>query len=586
MPAMGAGADVPSRSFFWGKSKEVEETKNDMFCFQCEQTDGGTGCTTVGICGKDPTTAALQDALVYAVKGIAVWAVKARAAGVSEEALADANEFTLLGLFSTLTNVNFDADAIHAYIGQALKHRDNVKALALAAGATEDATTAADAAGGWVPADSSLSAIADESKGSFGVEGRRAKYGADIAGVQELIVYGLKGAAAYAAHASRLGSTSPEAFKGIHEALAVVASGESDVGKLVETTLGVGGTNLGVLKMLDEAHTTKFGHPEPTAVNHKATAGKAILVSGHDIADLVEILEQTKDKGINVYTHGELLPAHGYPAIKKDYPHLVGNYGGPWQLQKFDFSKFPGPIVMTTNCLIEPRKAYKGRLFTAGATGWPGCKHIEDHDYSEVIECALAEKGFPKTEEPKTFLTGFGHNTVLSVADQVIKAATEGDLKRIVLIGGCDGTESERSYYTNLATGLPDESLILTLGCGKFRLLGKKDYGTLPGTDIPRLLDMGQCNDSYSAIAVAVALADALKTDVNSLPLSIVLSWFEQKAVAVLLTLLHLGVKDIRIGPALPAFIEPGVLQLLVDNFNLTPIPGDSAPNVEEVMIQ
>jgi hydroxylamine reductase len=357
------------------------------------------------------------------------------------------------------------------------------------------------------------------------------------------------------------------------------------VGALVGATLGVGGTNLSVLKMLDEAHTSTFGDPVPTPVNLSEVEGKCILVSGHDLSDLAAILEQTAGKGINVFTHGEMMPAHSYPGLKEKYPHLAGHYGGPWQLQNFDFAKFPGPICMTTNCLMQPRERYKGRLFTIGATGWPGVQHIADGDYSEVIASALAEKGFTKTAEPKYHLTGFGHKTVLSVADKVIGAATAGDLKRIVLIGGCDGTEGERSYYTQLADGLPDESLILTLGCGKYRLLGRKDYGVVPNTEIPRLLDMGQCNDSYSAVVVASALAEALDTDINSLPLSIVLSWFEQKAVAVLLTLLHLGVRDIRIGPALPAFVTPGTLQLLVDNFNLMAID-TSTVNVEEVMTQ
>lgn len=555
-------------------------TSTDMFCYQCEQTDGGTGCTTVGVCGKDPQTAAMQDTLVYTAKSLAMWAKAAREAGVSEEALKAANEFTLEALFSTLTNVNFDAAAIHAYVLRGLALRDEVRALAEAAGGGKDIP--ADSAAYWAPADTSAEALEAEGKVSLGVMGRRAKYGDTVAGVQEMIMYGLKGTCAYAEHALRLGHADPEVYAGVHEALDTIGRGETDIGALVGATLGVGGTNLKVMAMLDGAHTGRFGAPEITQINHAQTEGPAILVSGHDMADIEELLKQTEGTGVNVYTHGEMMPAHTYPGLKK-YKHLVGHYGGPWQLQKFDYAKFKGPIVQTTNCLMEPRKGYKDRLFTAGATGWPGVKHIDGTDFGPVIEMAKGMEGFSKTQEPKYYLAGFGHNTVMSVADQVIEAATKGDLKRIVLIGGCDGSESERSYYTELAMGLPQESLILTLGCGKYRLLGKKDYGMLPGTEIPRLLDMGQCNDSYSAIAVAVELAKALDTDVNGLPLSIVLSWFEQKAVAVLLTLLHLGVKDIRIGPALPAFVTPDVLNLLVENFNLQAID-TSTVNVEEVM--
>ena len=341
--------------------------------------------------------------------------------------------------------------------------------------------------------------------------------------------------------------------------------------------LRVGEVNFRVMQLLDEGHNKNFGTPIPTQVNTSPVKGKSILISGHDLKDLEALLKQTEGKGINVYTHGEMLPGHSYPGLQK-YKHLVGNYGSAWQMQKFEFSKFPGPVVITTNCLIEPRQSYADRIYTMNEVGWPNVKHIQDRDFSEVIEQAQTMEGFPETKPAKELLIGFGHQTVLGVADQVLNAVSEGNLKRIVLIGGCDGAEGERNYYKQLAQNLPKETMILTLGCGKYRI-NRLDLGNLPNSGLPRLIDMGQCNDSYGAIVVAAELAKVLKTDINSLPLSLALSWFEQKAVAVLLTLLHLGVKNIRIGPQLPGFVTPEVLQVLQDNFALKPV--DTA-NVQE----
>eukprot|EP00455_Lapot_gusevi_P022731 TRINITY_DN2368_c0_g1_i7.p1 TRINITY_DN2368_c0_g1~~TRINITY_DN2368_c0_g1_i7.p1 ORF type:complete len:425 (-),score=190.83 TRINITY_DN2368_c0_g1_i7:303-1427(-) len=355
--------------------------------------------------------------------------------------------------------------------------------------------------------------------------------------------------------------------------------------KLVGLTLGVGKTNVTVMQMLDAGHTGRFGHPVPTQVRTTPVQGKSILVSGHDLRDLEALLEATKDQGINIYTHGEMLPAHGYPGLKK-YPHLAGHYGGPWQLQKLEFAQFPGPILMTTNCIIEPRKSYKDRIFTTNAVGWPGVRHLEHHDFGTLIEYAKHSEGFEKTDpETKPLTVGFHHNTILSVADQVLGAVHGGKLRHVFLIGGCDGSEGERSYYSKLAKGLPSDTLVLTLGCGKYRF-NKHEFGNLPGTGLPRLLDMGQCNDAYGAVVVASTLAKALNCGVNDLPLSLALSWFEQKAVAVLLSLLHLGVKRIRIGPALPAFLTPNVLELLIKTFDLKAANIQNVEQDIELMLQ
>jgi hydroxylamine reductase len=347
-----------------------------------------------------------------------------------------------------------------------------------------------------------------------------------------------------------------------------MAETEPSVDGLFNLSMACGAINLQVMEMLDAAHTRTYGHPVPTPVRTEPLKGKAIVVSGHDLKDLEELLKQTEGKGINIYTHGEMLPAHGYPNLKK-YKHLVGNYGGAWQDQKIEFARFPGAILMTTNCIIEPQSSYSDRIFTAGMVAWPGVQHIKNRDFTPLIEAALAAPGFAEDGPDKTILTGFGHNTVLSVADQVINGVKNGDIKRFFLIGGCDGARTGRDYYTEFAEKVPQDCVILTLACGKFRF-NKMEFGTIGG--IPRLLDLGQCNDAYSAIKIAGALAEAFKCGVNDLPLSMILSWFEQKAVAILLTLLHLGIRNIRLGPTLPAFITPAVLDVLVEKFNLMPV--------------
>jgi hydroxylamine reductase len=487
------------------------------------------------VCGKDPDTAALQDLLVDLCKKISV---KAQAGGRTR----DADLFVLEGLFTTVTNVNFDAEDIAGVIR---------RGAALA---------------GFEPA-ADLNGLIKQGE-AVGIETRKNTLGKDITGLQELILYGLKGMAAYADHAYVLGKEDDSVFAFFHKALAALTNPAPTVDELFALAMKTGEVNLTVMGLLDAANTETYGHPVPTPVNINAVEGKAILVSGHDLKDLELLLKQTEGKGINIYTHGEMLPCHGYPELKK-YSHLVGNYGGAWQDQRAEFEAFPGAILMTTNCIQKPKETYKARIFTTGLVQWPDVEHIgDDKDFSAVIDAALAADGFAETEPEKTILTGFGHNAVLGVAPQVIDAVKSGALKHFFLIGGCDGAKSGRNYYTDFAEAVPEDCAILTLACGKFRF-NKMEFGDIGG--IPRLLDVGQCNDAYSAIQIAVALAGAFECDVNDLPLSMVLSWYEQKAVCILLTLLHLGIKDIKVGPSLPAFITPTVLNVLVEKFNIAP---------------
>jgi hydroxylamine reductase len=515
-----------------------------MFCYQCEQTSQSTGCTAFGVCGKDPETAALQDLLIELCKHISVKALEARTAG---KMTRDADLFVMEGLFTTVTNVNFDPKDLAGIISRG-------------------AQVLKELGGAFQIADDMDGLISQGEK--VGIESRMSTLGADVTGLQELIIYGLKGTAAYADHAFVLEKEDDSIFAFFHEAMAFLLNPAPTVDELVAMALKVGEVNLTVMGLLDTANTGSYGHPVPTPVRITPVKGKAILISGHDLKDLALLLEQTEGKGINIYTHGEMLPCHGYPELKK-YKHLVGNYGGAWQDQRAEFEAFPGSILMTTNCIQKPKENYKARIFTCGLVQWPGVKHIDDGDFSEVIDAALEADGFAETEEEKTILTGFGHNAVLGVAPQIIDAVKSGALKHFFLIGGCDGAKPGRNYYTDFAEAVPDDCAILTLACGKFRF-NKLDFGDIGG--IPRLLDMGQCNDSYSAIQVAIALAGAFECDVNELPLSMILSWYEQKAICILLTLLHLGIKDIKVGPTLPAFITPTVLQVLVDNFGIAPV--------------
>ncbi len=534
-----------------------------MFCYQCEQTSKGTGCTTVGVCGKDAETAKLQDLLVHGAKGIARYASRARLLGATNE---EADRFLIEALFTTVTNVNFDADRIASWVHRAAEVRQNAKRI------YEEACAAKGQAPEKLdgPADVPLAGTTSDLLATaerIGIERRTAHRGVDATGLEELITYGLKGMAAYADHAMLLGKTDENVFAFFSEALDFLTV-EHSIAELTAMALKVGEVNLRVMELLDAANTDAYGHPQPTAVRIDPVKGKAILVSGHDLKDLEELLKQTEGKGINIYTHGEMLPGHAYPGLKK-YKHLVGNYGGAWQDQKKEFDAFPGAILMTTNCLQKPSDRYRSRIFTCGLVGWPGVRHVNNRDFTPVIEAAAAAPGFSRAGTGKTITVGFGRQAVLGVADTVIQAVNTGAIKHFFLVGGCDGARSGRNYFTEFVEKTPKDTVVLTLACGKYRF-NKLELGDIGG--IPRLLDIGQCNDAYSAIQIALALAQAFKTDVNSLPLSFVLSWYEQKAVCILLTLLHLGIKNIRLGPSLPAFVTKPVLQVLVEKFNIAPI--------------
>ncbi len=535
-----------------------------MFCYQCEQTVNCVGCTKVGVCGKDAQTADLQDVLVHVLKGIANYAHRARKYGKKDERI---DVFMLEAFFSTLTNVNFDPDRMVEFIREARELKAKAKRMyEEAARETGDTPASPGAVAEWDPGDTKEEMLARAHEAS--IPARKDKYGDTIIGLQEMITYGIKGIAAYADHAHILGKEDDTIYSYIHEALDYMTKEEQSVDELFNLAMKCGAINLRTMEILDDANTSSYGHPEPTRVRITPVKGKAILVSGHDLKDLEELLKQTEGKGINIYTHGEMLPCNAYPGLKK-YKHLVGNYGGAWQDQQKEFEAFPGAILMTTNCIQKPRDSYKHRIFTSGVVGWPGVVHIKDRNFAPVIEAALAEPGFQEDAPEKYITIGFARNTVLSVADKVIDLVKQGKIRHFFLIGGCDGAAPKRNYYTRLAESVPSDCVILTLGCGKYRF-NKMEFGEIEG--IPRLLDMGQCNDAYSAIQVAVALAKAFDTDVNSLPLSMIISWFEQKAVAILLTLLHLGIKKIKLGPRLPAFITPEVLDVLVQKFEIAPV--------------
>ena len=543
-----------------------------MFCYQCEQTAKGSGCTAFGVCGKDPETAILQDLLVEVAKGISQYAHRARVLGCEDRA---ADQCVTEALFTTVTNVNFDAQRIAGLVRATAAERDRMKAVYEAACAEQGKTPEKLTGPATLVLEADFSGLVRQGE-QVGIEQRMGKLGEDITGLQELLMYGLKGTAAYADHAQILGKEDSEVFAFFHEAMDFLTNPEPSVDELLGYNLRCGEVNLRVMELLDSANTGVYGTPVPTPVRITAVKGKAILVSGHDLKDLEALLKQTEGTGINIYTHGEMLPAHGYPELKK-YSHLVGNYGGAWQDQQQEFDAFPGAILMTTNCIQKPRQGYFGRIFTCGLVGWPDVPHISDRNFAPVIQAAQEAEGFAADEEEKTILTGFGHGAVLGVADKVIEAVKSGELRHFFLVGGCDGAKPGRNYYTDFAQAVPDDCVILTLACGKFRF-NKLDFGTVAG--LPRLLDMGQCNDAYSAIKVASALAGAFECGVNDLPLSMILSWYEQKAICILLTLLHLGIRDIRVGPSLPAFITPPVLKVLVEKFNIMPA-GDAQADLE-----
>ncbi len=579
-----------------------------MFCYQCEQTAGGKGCTKMGVCGKTPEVAALQDLLIYQIKGISCYAKELVEKG--ENVDKDIVSFIENTLFTTLTNVNFDAD-VHVDM---LKQSQKIKeALRSKVGSIKNNTEHAT----YNLSDTKAEMLKDAKKAGIMYDGN---LDPDIRSLRQTIVYGLKGISAYGHQARELGyyddqvdnfyvraleattddnldveelirwtmRTGISAYGhqarelGYYDdqvdnfyvrALEATTDDNLDVEELIRWTMRTGDMSVAVMKKLDEANTTVYKNPSPHKVNVHVKKGPFIIVSGHDLKDLQMLLEQTEGKGINIYTHGEMIPSHGYPELKK-YSHLVGNFGGAWQDQQKEFDNIPGCVLMTTNCLMRPRDSYKDRIFTTSVVGWDGVKYIgknEDgkKDFTPIIEKALELGGYKEDQEPHEILVGFGHHATLSHAETIVNAVKEGKIRHFFLIGGCDGARPGRNYYTEFAKKVPQDCVILTLACGKYRF-NKLEFGEVAG--LPRLLDVGQCNDAYSAVRIATALADAFETDVNGLPLSFIISWYEQKAVADLLALLSLGVKGIYLGPTLPAFLSPNVLQYLVDTFDLKPI--------------
>ena len=512
---------------------------NSMFCFQCEQTAGCTGCTRAGVCGKQADTAQLQDQLTGALIGLAR-AAEGNAPGPSTD------KVIIEGLFTTVTNVNFNNETINTLIDRVHEEKHKLVPDCESCGSPCGRTEDYDMKGIWG---------ADE----------------DIRSLKSLILFGIRGMAAYAYHAAVLGYTDKDVNQFFYKALFVI--GENwKVDELLPVVMEVGEVNLKCMALLDKANTETYGTPEPTTVPLTVEKGPFIVVTGHDLYDLKQLLEQTKDKGINIYTHGEMLPAHAYPELKK-YPHLKGNFGTAWQNQQKEFANMPAPVLFTTNCLMPPKASYADRVFTTEMVSYPEIVHIGDEkDFSPVIEKALELGGYKEDQQftgingGHEVTTGFGHGTILSVADKVVEAVKAGDIRHFFLVGGCDGARPGRNYFTDFVKQTPKDSIVLTLACGKYRF-NDLDLGTIGG--LPRLMDMGQCNDAYGAIQVAVALANAFGCGVNDLPLSMVLSWYEQKAVCILLTLLHLGIKNILLGPTLPAFISPNVLKILVDTYNI-----------------
>lgn len=530
----------------------------EMFCYQCEQTANGKGCTKLGVCGKTPEVANLQDLLVFQLKGISCYAKALTDSGQHvDKAIVS---FIENCLFTTLTNVNFDAEVHVALLRESQQIKENLRSIV-----GEISNPTAHASYNLLQTKTEM--LKDAPLAGIMYD---KSLDPDIRSLRQTIVYGLKGISAYGHQARELGYYSDQVDDFYIIALEATTDDNLTVEDLIRMTMRTGEAAIEVMKKLDEANTTVYGNPSPHKVNVHMKKGPFIIVSGHDLKDLEMLLKQTEGKGINVYTHGEMLPCHGYEGLKK-YPHLVGNFGGAWQDQQKQFDSLPGCILMTTNCLMRPRESYKDRIYSTNVVGWDGVKYIGknekgEKDFSEIIKQAIELGGYPEDQEPYDILVGFGHHATLSYADKIVEAVKSGKLRHFFLIGGCDGARPGRNYYTEFAKMVPQDCMILTLACGKYRF-NKLQFGEVAG--LPRLLDVGQCNDVYSAIRIATALADAFGTDVNGLPLSMIVSWYEQKAVADLLALLSLGIKNIYLGPTLPAFLSPNVLQYLSDTFDL-----------------
>ena len=525
-----------------------------MFCYQCEQTAQGKGCTQMGVCGKNSDVAALQDLLVYALKGLSIVAVEGRKRGIYDREI---DRFVCEATFSTLTNVNFDPERIAELIHKTVAYRDKLNRLVKAKLPDEMVN--------FVPSNDITELVKRGEK--VGIKSE-SDTGSDVHSLRWTLIFGLKGISAYADHAAILGKEDEGVYAFIEKGFAAAANLSLGLNDYLGLVMEAGKTNLRAMELLDAANTSAYGNPVPTKVPLGHKKGKAILVSGHDLKDLELLLKQTEGKGIYVYTHGEMLPTHGYPNLKK-YSHFYGHYGTAWQNQIREFYSFPGAILMTTNCIQRPAPTYIGNIYTTGLVGWPGVTHIADKNFSPVIKKALEMPGFTDDKESGSVMVGFGHDAIMNVAPKVIDLIKTKKIRHFFLVAGCDGAKPGRNYYTEFVEKVPKDCVVLTLACGKFRFFDKK-LGDIEG--IPRLLDIGQCNDAYSAIQVAVALSKAFGVGVNELPLSMILSWYEQKAVAILLTLLSFGIKNIRIGPSLPAFLTPNVLKVLVDNYNITPI--------------
>ncbi|MDA5496562.1 hydroxylamine reductase [Yersinia aleksiciae] len=537
-----------------------------MFCVQCEQTirtPAGNGCSYAqGMCGKTAETSDLQDLLVAVLQGLSAWALTAREVGIVDHQI---DSFAPRAFFSTLTNVNFDSDRIIGYAKEAILLRQS---LAIRCRLLDSTITVDHPLAELQLLSDDIPTLQQQSQ-QFALNSDKAEIGDDIHGLRMLCLYGLKGAAAYMEHAHVLGQHDEQIYAEYHAYMAWLGTQPRDVDTLLNNAMGIGKMNFNVMAILDAGETQAYGDPQPTAVNVRPVAGKAILISGHDLKDLQMLLEQTEGTGVNIYTHGEMLPAHGYPELKR-YSHLVGNYGSGWQNQQTEFAKFPGPILMTSNCIIDPNVGnYGDRIWTRSIVGWPGVNHLEGDDFAQVIDQALGMAGFPYNELEHLITVGFGRQTLLNAADTVIDLVATKKLRHVFLVGGCDGSRTERSYFTDFARSVPQDCIIMTLACGKYRF-NKLDFGTLEG--LPRLLDVGQCNDAYSAIMLAVKLSEKLGCTVNDLPLRLVLSWFEQKAIVILLTLLSLGVKNIYTGPTAPGFLTDNLMGILYEKFGMRPI--------------
>jgi len=551
-----------------------------MFCYQCQETSKNEGCTVKGVCGKNEDVANLQDLLIYTLKGISIFAEKAKDLGVEYK---KARDFIVDGMFATITNVNFDENRFEEMIEEGIKLRDEYRKKFEKAYEKENGE---EFSGNlpemavWTPENKDDLYTKAQEVGVLNTENE------DIRSLRELMTYGLKGVSAYLSHARTLGYEDEEIYDFLQKGLAATTDDSLSVDDLIGMVMKTGETGVKTMALLDEANTDTYGHPEPTEVNIGVNDRPGILVSGHDLRDFKELLEQTKGEGIDIYTHGEMLPANSYPEFKK-YDHFIGNYGNSWWKQDEEFEKFNGPVLMTTNCLTPPKDSYKNRVYTTDVVGYPGLSHIEDRDdfsdtkdFSKIVEHAK-KCDSPEQLEEGSIPGGFAHNSVLSIADKVIEAIQAGKIKRFVVMAGCDGRFSSRNYYKDVAEELPEDTIILTAGCAKYRY-NKLDLGDIDG--IPRVLDAGQCNDSYSLVVIAQKLAEAMDIDdINELPISYDIAWYEQKAVTVLLALLSLGVKGIRLGPTLPAFVSDNVLNVLVDKFDIKPI-GDVKEDVEAMM--